>query len=139
MSSLPHKPPVNTEKIEKLLETHSPRKAFEILASQIILANKRARDTLPPSRVQTERSRISITERDSGPHRAGRYTRVQTGERKIKLSAKDLEDLKAGKYLRFQLPSEDEARHWLKLWNESKRRLQEAAQYGTRTGTEVRE
>jgi hypothetical protein len=55
-----------------------------------------------------------------GPSRPGRSARVQTGERKIKLSSKDLEDLKAGRYLRFQLLSEDDARYWLKLWNEGK-------------------
>jgi hypothetical protein len=140
MSALPQKPPVDPETVEKLLESHTAQESFQILAAQIILANQRTRDPLPPSRIQTERRRISITERDSGPDRTRRYGRVHAEERKIRLSAKDLEDLKAGRYLRFQLPSEEEARYWLKLWNEGKRRMQEAAQRGTRrTAAEVRE
>lgn len=139
MSSLPQKPPVDPRKVEKLLERHTAREAFEILAAQIILANERTRGVLPPSRVQTERHRLSITERDSGPDRAGRV-RVQAEERRIRLTAKDLEDLKAGRYMRFQLPSEEEARYWLEQWNKGKRRGQEAAQRRTfTTGEEVRE
>lgn len=139
MSSLPQKPPIDSRRVKKLLERYDAREAFDILAAQIILANERTRGVLPPSRVQTERRRISITERDSGPNRAGRE-RVQGEERKIRLTAKDLEDLKAGRYLRFQLPSEDEARYWLQQWRAGKRRAQEAAQHGTRrTAAEVRE
>jgi hypothetical protein len=140
MSALPQRPPVDPETVEKLLESHTAQESFQILAAQIILANQRTRDPLPPSRVQTERRKITITERDSGPKRTGPYREVATEERKIRLTAKDLEDLKAGRYLRFQLPSEEEARHMLKLWNEANRRGQEAAKHGTRrTAAEVRE
>ena len=94
MSSLPQKPPVDSRKVKKLLEKYSPREAYEILAAQIILANERTRDTLPPSRVQTESRKISITERGLQQVRTGRYGRVQ-------------------------LPSQEEARYWLQQWREA--------------------
>src|SRR5881396_1595733 len=51
--------------------------ARKILASQIIIANERIRDTLPPPRVQTESRKITITERGLQEIRTGRYGRVQ--------------------------------------------------------------
>ena len=77
MSSLPLKPPAGPKKLKKLLEKYTPREAYEILAAQIILANEWTRDTLPPSRVQTESRKITITERGLQEIRTGRYGRVQ--------------------------------------------------------------
>src|SRR5437867_7112911 len=102
MSSLPQKPHVDSRKVKKLLEKYSPREAYEILAAQIILANERTRDTLPPSRVQTESRKISITERGLQQVRTGRYGRVQ-------------------------LPSQEEARYWLQQWREAAMPKEEVA------------
>src|SRR5216117_3041225 len=46
-------------------------------ATQIILANERTWDTLPPSWVQRESRNTTITERGPGDIRSGRYGRVQ--------------------------------------------------------------
>ena len=93
MSSLPQKPPAGQKQIRGLLEKHSPRETFDILAARITLANERVRDPLPPSRVQTRSQRTS-------------------------LSAKDLEDIRTRHYGRIQLPSQEEARYWLQQWRE---------------------
>jgi hypothetical protein len=93
LSSLPQKPIGDPKKVKKLLEKYNPREAYEILATQIILANQRTRDA-PPSRVQTaESQRIRITERD-------------------------LQEVQTGRFGRVQLPSEEEARYWLRQWRE---------------------
>src|SRR5438094_3584763 len=78
------------------------RFARKNLATQIIIANERIRDTLPPSRVQTESRKITITE--SG-----------------------LEEVRKGRYGRVQLPSQEEARHWLQQWREAAKPKQETA------------
>ena len=49
----------------------------DLLATQIIIANERIRDTLPPSRVQAESRKITITESGLEEVRKGRYGRVQ--------------------------------------------------------------
>ncbi len=100
MSSLPQKPPVDSRKVKKLLEKYNPREAYEILAAQIILANERTRDTLPPSRVQTESRKITITERG-------------------------LQEIRTGRYGRVQLPSQEEARYWLQQWRQAAKPKQE--------------
>ena|SRR2546427_11069405 len=92
MSAPPQRSPADPRKIKKLLETHTAREAFEILAARIILANQRTQD-LPSSRVQTETQRIKITE-------------------------KELVDIRTGRFGRVQLPSEEEARYWLQQWRE---------------------
>jgi len=92
MSALPQKPPADPRKIEKLLERHTAREAFEILAARIILANELTQDA-PPSRVQTE-------------------------TRKIKITEKDLHEIRTGRFGRVQLPSQEEARYWLQQWRE---------------------
>ena len=78
------------------------RFARKILVSQIILANERIRETLPPSRVQTESRRITITERG-------------------------LEKVRTGRYGRVQLPSQEEARYWLQQWREAAMPKEEVA------------
>ena len=95
MSNLPLKPPAGPKKLKKLLEKYTPREAYEIVAAEIILANERTRDTLPPSRVQTESRKITITERG-------------------------LQEIKTGPYGRDQLPSQEEARYWLQQWRGSR-------------------
>jgi len=102
MSSLPLKPPAGQKKLEKLLEKYTPREAYEILAAQIILANEWTRDTLPPSRVQTESRKITITERG-------------------------LQEIRTGRYGRVQLPSQEEARYWLQQWHEAAMPKEEVA------------
>src|SRR6266516_2690364 len=102
MSSLPQKPTVGAKKVKKLLEKYDPREAYEILAAQIILANERTRDTLPPSRVQAESRKITITERG-------------------------LEKVRTGRYGRVQLPSQEEARYWLQQWREAAMPMEEVA------------
>ena len=93
MSSLPQKPSTDPRELKKLLETCSAREVFQIAAARIILANERTRDA-PPSRVQTaESQRIKITERD-------------------------LQEIRTGRFGRVQLPSEEEARYWLRQWRE---------------------
>ncbi len=94
MSVLPQKPSMEPGTLKKLLEKYDPREAYEILAAQIILANERTRDTLPPSRVQEESRKISITERG-------------------------LQEIRTGRYGRVQLPSQEEARYWLQQWREA--------------------
>jgi len=94
MSSLPLKPPAGPKKLKKLLEKYTPREAYKILAAQIILANERTRDTLPPSRVQAESRKITITERG-------------------------LREIGTGRFGRVQLPSQEEARYWLQQWREA--------------------
>ena len=78
------------------------RFARKILVSQIILANERIRETLPPSRVQTESRKITITERG-------------------------LEEVRTGRYGRVQLPSQEEARYWLQQWREAAMPKEEVA------------
>jgi len=92
MSSLPQKP-LDPRKIQKLLEKYNPREAYEILAAQIILANERTQEALPPSRVQKE-------------------------TRKIKITETALHEIRTGRFGRVQLPSEEEARYWLQQWRE---------------------
>ena len=94
MSALPQKPVEAPKKIQKLLKKYNAREAYDILAARIILANERTRDTLPPSRVQTESRKITITERG-------------------------LEKVRTGRYGRVQLPSQEEARYWLQQWREA--------------------
>ena len=93
MSALPQKPVEAPKKIQKLLKKHNAREAYDILAARIILANERTRDTLPPSRVQTESRKITITERG-------------------------LEEVRTGRYGRVQLPSQEEARYRLQQWRD---------------------
>ena len=93
MSSLPQKPIGDPEKVKKLLEKYNPREAYEILATQIILANQRTRDA-PPSRVQTAESQ------------------------RIKITENKLQEIRTGRFGRVQLPSEEEARYWLQQWRE---------------------
>ncbi len=88
--------------LKKLLEKYDPREAYEILAAQIILANERTRDTLPPSRVQEESRKISITERG-------------------------LQEIRTGRYGRVQLPSQEEARYWLQQWRQAAMPKEEVA------------
>jgi hypothetical protein len=92
LSSLPQKPIGDPKKVKKLLEKYNPREAYEVLATQIILANQRTRDA-PPSRVKTETQKITITETD-------------------------LQEIRTGRFGRVQLPSEEEARYWLQQWRE---------------------
>lgn len=129
MSSLPQKPPVDPRKVKKLLESHTAREAFQILAARIILANERVRDkTLPPSRTRVQ----------SESHR----TPVQMESRKLILTGKDLDDIKTGRYRRFQLPSEDEANYWLQQWRDGIKRGQDPTTIknpGRRERPEVRE
>jgi hypothetical protein len=99
MSALPQRPPADPRKIKKLLESHTAREAFEILAARIILANHRTHDDLP-SRVQTETQKVKITERD-------------------------LQEIRTGRFGRIQLPSEEEARYWLQQWREGTKPKQE--------------
>ena len=94
MSSLPQKPLADPKKVKKLLEKYNPREAYEILAAQIILANERTQDPVPPSRVQTAES-----------HR-------------IKITENKLQEIRTGSFGRVQLPSEEEARYWLQQWRE---------------------
>ena len=94
MSALPQKPVEAPKKIQKLLKKYNAREAYDILAARIILANERIRDTLPPSRVQTESRKITITERG-------------------------LQEIRIGRYGRVQLPSQEEARYWLQQWREA--------------------
>ena len=91
MSAPPQKSTADPKKIQKLLETHTAREAFEILAARIILANKRMEES--PSRVQEE-------------------------TRKIKITEKDVREIRTGRFGRVQLPSEEEARYWLQQWRE---------------------
>jgi len=100
MSSLPLKPPAGPKKLKKLLEKYTPREAYEILAAQIILANERTRDILPPSR-------------------------VHAGSRKISITESGLQDIRTGRYGRVQLPSQEEARYWLQQWREAAKPKQE--------------
>jgi len=102
MSVLPQKPSMEPGTLKKLLEKYDPREAYEILAAQIILANERTRDTLPPSRVQEESRKISITERG-------------------------LQEIRTGRYGRVQLPSQEEARYWLQQWREAAMPKEEVA------------
>src|SRR6266571_4217219 len=86
MSSLPQKPPVDSRKVKKLLEKYDPREAYEILAAQIILANERTRDTLPPSRVQAEackKSESAAMEGSSYPARKKPATGSNNGEKPL--------------------------------------------------------
>jgi hypothetical protein len=100
LSSLPQKPIGDPKKVKKLLEKYNPREAYEILATQIILANQRTRDA-PPSRVQkAESQRIRITENK-------------------------LQEIRAGRFGRVRLPSEEEARYWLEQWREGAKPKQE--------------
>jgi len=99
MSSLPQKP-LDPRKIQKLLEKYNPREAYEILAAQIILANERTQEALPPSRVQKE-------------------------TRKIKITETALHEIRTGRFGRVQLPSEEEARYWLQQWREGAKPKQE--------------
>ena len=99
MSSLPQKP-LDHRKIQKLLEKYNPREAYEILAAQIILANERTQEALPPSRVQKE-------------------------TRKIKITETALHAIKTGRFGRVQLPSQEEARYWLQQWREGAQSKQE--------------
>jgi hypothetical protein len=96
MSSLPQKPPAGQKQIRGLLEKHSPRETFDILATRIALANERVRDPLRSSRLQTRPQRTSLT-------------------------AQDLEDIRTGRYGRIQLPTQEEARYWLQQWREGAR------------------
>ena len=105
MSALPQKPVEAPKKIQKLLKKYNAREAYDILAARIILANERIRDTLPPSRVQTRTQETR--------------SRVQSKSQGLSLTAKDLEDLRTGRYGRIQLPSQEEARYWLKRWREA--------------------
>ncbi len=102
MSVLPQKPSMEPGTLKKLLEKYDPREAYEILAAQIILANERTRDTLPPSRVQEESRKISITERG-------------------------LQEIRTGRYGRVQLPSQEEARYWLQQWRQAAMPKEEVA------------
>jgi len=102
MSALPQKPVEAPKKIQKLLKKYNAREAYDILAARIILANERIRDTLPPSRVQAESRKITITE--SG-----------------------LEEIRTGRYGRVQLPSQEEARYWLQQWREAAMPKEEVA------------
>ncbi len=123
----PHKPPIGEKKIKKLSESHTPRETFEILAAQIILANERTRDTLPPSRIQTRTQETR--------------SRVQSKSQGLSLTAKDLEDLRTGRYGRIQLPSQEEARYWLQRWREPAMPKEEVAirkNLGRRKPPEVR-
>jgi len=99
MSAPPQKSTADHKKIEKLLESHTAREAFEILAAQIILANKGTQDA-PPSRVQEE-------------------------TRKIKITEGDLHEITSGRLGRVQLPNEEEARYWLQQWREGAKPKQE--------------
>ena len=99
MSALPQKPPTDPRKIKKLLESHTAREAFEILAARIILANQRTLDA-PPSGVQSETQGIRITENE-------------------------LQEIRTGRFGRVQLPSEEEARYWLQQWREGARPKEE--------------
>ncbi len=92
MSAPPQKSAADPKKIAKLLESHTAREAFEILAAQIILANKQTQDS--PTRVQEETRKIKITERH-------------------------LQEIRTGRFGRIQLPTEEEARNWLQLWSEA--------------------
>lgn len=118
MSALPQEPPVDQRRVKRLLERHTAREAFQILAAQIILANEQVRDPLPPSR-----------------------TRVQTDSQKLNLTANDLKDISSGRYGRFQLPSEDEARYWLQQWRDGAKRRgpMSVKNPGRRDRPEVRE
>ena len=102
MSALPQKPVEAPKKIQKLLKKYNAREAYDILAARIILANERIRDTLPPSRVQTESRNTTITERG-------------------------LEEVRTGLYGRVQLPSQEEARYWLQQWREAATPKEEVA------------
>jgi hypothetical protein len=93
LSSLPQKPIGDPKKVKKLLEKYNPREAYEILATQIILADQRTRDA-PPSRVQTAESQ------------------------KIKITENELQKIRTGRFGRVQLPTEEEARYWLQQWRE---------------------
>jgi hypothetical protein len=99
MSALPQKSAADPRKIKKLLESHTAREAFEILAARIILADKRTQEAAQ-SRVQTETQRIKITERG-------------------------LQEIQTGRFGRVQLPSEEEARYWLQQWREGAKPKQE--------------
>ncbi len=94
MSSLPQKSPAGQRQIIRLLEKHSPRETFDILAARITLANERVRDPLPSSR-------------------------LQTGSQSTSLTAQDLEAIRTGRYGRIQLPSQEEARYWLQQLREA--------------------
>ena len=100
MSALPQKPIADPKKIEKLLREYSGSEAYDILAARIILANERIRDTSPPSRVLTDSRKMTITEQD-------------------------LHDITTGRFGRNQLPSEEEARYWLKKWRDGAKPKQE--------------
>ena len=102
MSALPQKPVEAPKKIQKLLKKYNAREAYDILAARIILANERTGDTLPPSRVQAESRKITITERG-------------------------LEEVRTGRYGRVQLPSQEEARYWLQQWREAAMPKEEVA------------
>jgi hypothetical protein len=91
MSAPPQKSAADPKKLRKVLESHTAREAFEILAAQIILANKKTQDS--PTRVQEETRKIKITERH-------------------------LQEIRSGRFRRVQLPSEEEARYWLRQWRE---------------------
>ncbi len=115
MSAPPQKSAADPKKIAKLLERHTAREAFEILAAQIILANKRTQDS--PSQVQEETRKIKITERH-------------------------LQEIRTGRFRRVQLPSEEEARYWLQQWREGAKPKQETPTRKIvirRNRTEVRE
>jgi len=116
MSALPQKPPTDPRKIKKLVESHTAREAFEILAARIILANQRMGD-VPPSRVQSETQGINVTENE-------------------------LQEIRTGRFGRVQLPSEEEARYWLQQWREGTRPKEEIPTRKIvikRTRNEVRE
>jgi hypothetical protein len=100
MSSLPQKSPAGQKQIRGLLEKHSPRETFDILAARITVANERVRDPLPSSHLQIRPQRSSLT-------------------------AQDLEDVRTGRYGRIQLPSQEEARYWLQQWREAAKPKQE--------------
>ena len=102
MSALPQKPVEDPKKIQKLLKKYNAREAYDILAARIILANERTGDTLPPSRVQAESRKISITE--SG-----------------------LQDIRTGRHGRVQLPSQEQARYWLQQWRDAAMPKEEVA------------
>src|SRR5437660_12856104 len=54
----------------------------------------------------------------NGPRRPSLSPRVQKETRKIKITETALHEIRTGRFGRVQLPSEEEARYWLRQWRE---------------------
>ena len=97
------KDPKRRRKIKELLENLTAPEEFEILAARILLANEKRRETVSRPRLRSKTRKIASLE-------------------------KDLDKIRTELDRRVQLPSEEEARYWLKQWREGAPSKQESIQ-----------